>query len=203
MRVYLIKHGQSQAEAENRYTGHYEDHLSDLGKKQSKELYKKLDGKGLEKVYVSPRIHCVDTAYILEENCNAETFTATELAERRSYGKLTGMKKVDAKKEFPLIVEEIESQFPYHKIENSEDYYEYVERMLKQFNKIVEKEFISETNGIAFITHEDTIKIIFRELIGFEIKGIKDCAVFELDYDGNTFEIINLEEIDSIEPVVI
>lgn len=203
MRVFFIKHGQSQAEKENRYTGDYEDHLSDTGEKQAKELYKKLEGKDLDKVYVSPRIHCVDTAYILEENCNAEIHTATELAERRLYGKLTGVKKEDARKENSLLVDEIESQFPYHNIEDSEDYYEYSERMLGQLKKIIDFEFEAQTLGVGFITHEDTIKVIFRELIGFEISGIKDCAVFELEYDGNSFEIINLEKLEKIEPVVV
>lgn len=204
MRVYLIKHGQSQAEKENRYTGHYEDHLSDEGKKQAKELWKKLDGKDLDKVFVSPRIHCVDTAYILEENHNTELHTATELAERRSFGILTGVKKEDAKKTHPEIVEEIETHFPHHKIEDSEDYFEYTERMLDQFNKIVETEFLEgKIHGLGFITHADTIKIIFRELLGFEIEGIEDCGVFELEFDGNSFEIIDTPNLKSIEPVIV
>lgn len=203
MRVFFIKHGQSQAEKEERYTGDYEDHLSDVGEKQAKELYKKLESKYLDKVYVSPRIHCVDTAYILEENHNAEIHTATELAERRLYGKLTGMKKSDAKKEYPLLVNEIEAQFPYHKIEGSEDYYKYSERMLDQLTKIIESDFKDEIRGIAFITHLDTIKIIFRELIGFEISGVKDCGVLELEFDGNSFEVIDITDLEKIEPVVV
>jgi probable phosphoglycerate mutase len=203
MRVYLIKHGQSQAEKEDRYTGHYEDHLSEEGKIQAKNLWKKFEGKDLDKVFVSPRIHCVDTAYILEENNNAELHTATELAERRSYGILTGVKKEEAKKTHPELVEEIESQFPHHKIEDAEDYYEYTERMLDQFNKIVKDEFEKEKiHGLGFITHSDTIKIIFREVLGFEVDGIKDCAVFELEFDGHTYEIIDAKDLKSIEPVI-
>lgn len=201
MRVFLIKHAQSQAEKENKYTGDYEDHLSEEGKKQAKELHKKLVGKDIEKVFVSPRIHCVDTAYILEENCNIEIFTATELAQRRAYGILTGLNKKVAEEKFPDLVEEINSQFPYHKIDGCEDYYLYSQRMLDQFNTIIKDEFEKKTNGIAFITHEDTIKIIFRELIGFEIKGINDCGVFELEFDGDFFEIIDLEEIGKVKPL--
>ena len=42
MKIYLIRHGETTGDIENRYGGDFEDHLSEKGTKQSHELAKKL-----------------------------------------------------------------------------------------------------------------------------------------------------------------
>ena len=61
MRVFLLRHGQTTGDIEDRFGGTYEDHLTQAGKKQAEELGKKLKGEGIEKVFVSPRIRAIDT----------------------------------------------------------------------------------------------------------------------------------------------
>ena len=199
MRVFLIRHGQTTGDIEDRYGGTYEDHLTQEGKKQAEKLADKLSDKEIEKIFVSPRVRAIETALIVAKKVHAKLETAKDMSERNSYGVLTGMIKKEAKEKFPEEVEELEENNPYHHVTNSEEYYAYTERMLAQFNSIVESEFEEESEGIAFITHGGPITIIFREILGFEIRGIKDCAVFELEFDGDGYEIISAVDLDSIE----
>ena len=42
MNIYLVRHGQTTGDLENRYGGDYDDHLTELGKQQSAEVPGKL-----------------------------------------------------------------------------------------------------------------------------------------------------------------
>ena len=203
MKVFLLRHGETTGDVENRYGGNYDDHLSPKGKIQAKELAARLADSEIETIFVSPKIRTIETAFILSKEIPAKLVTISDLKERNQYGVMTGMKKEEAKKKFPDEVEDLEENNPYHHVKDSEDYYKFCERVLAAFNSTVEEEFEKESESIAFLTHGGPITAIFREILGFEIKGIKDCALFELEYDGQNFEIISAEDADSIEPGMI
>ena len=44
MKIYLIRHGQTTGDIEDRFGGDYDDHLTRLGKSQSQNLAKKKPG---------------------------------------------------------------------------------------------------------------------------------------------------------------
>ena len=64
MKIFLIRHGETTGDIEDRYGGDYDDHLSEKGKQQSKELAEKLKNKGIELIFHSPRIRATETATI-------------------------------------------------------------------------------------------------------------------------------------------
>ncbi len=199
LKVFLLRHGETTGDIEDRYGGDYDDHLTENGREESAELAKRLENKNIQKFFVSPRIRAIETSLIIAKSVPGKYITLSEIRERNSYGVLTGLTKKEAQKKFEEEVEEIESNNPYHKLANAEDYFDFAERVLGAFNKTVEEEFENNTEAIAFITHGGPITAIFREILGFELKGIKDCALFELEYDGDGFEIIYAHDVKSIE----
>ena len=52
----MIRHGESIGDVEERYGGDYDDHLTEKGRQQAKELAEKLGEKGIQLIYSSPRI---------------------------------------------------------------------------------------------------------------------------------------------------
>jgi probable phosphoglycerate mutase len=201
MRVFLMRHGETTGDVEGRYGGDYDDHLTEKGKKQSLELAKRLEESEISTLYVSPKARAVETALIISKNLpfEVEAISMPDLRERNNYGALTGMKKSEAKKNFPEEVSDLEENSPYHHVKGTEDYYDFSERILGVFNEIVQEEFEKETAAIGILTHGGPIMAIFREILGFEVKGVKDCALFELEYDGEGFEIISAEDVESME----
>lgn len=199
MKVFILRHGETTGDVEKRYGGAYDDHLTTKGKKQSEELAKRLEGTGISTMYVSPLARAIETAMIIAKKVPAKLISVSDIRERNNYGVLTGLKKSEAKKKFDEEVEDLEENSPYHHVKGSEDYYEFSERVLGAFNEFIEDEFDKETLAIGFLTHGGPIRTIFREILGFEVEGIKDCALFELEYDGNGFEIISAKDVDSIE----
>jgi broad specificity phosphatase PhoE len=199
MKVYLLRHGQTSSDIEDRYGGDYDDSLTKGGEKQASALAKELKNSGITKLFVSPKIRARETAKIICTQIKPEVVIVQNIRERNNYGVLTGMKKEEAKKDFFDEVEDLEENSPYHHVKDSEDYFAFCERVLASFNEIVEEEFGNETESIGFLTHGGPITVIFREVLGFEIKGIKDCAALELEYDGEGFEIISVEDAESVE----
>ncbi len=48
MKIYLIRHGQTTGDVENRYGGSYDDELSDKGEIQVHELADRIGNSGIQ-----------------------------------------------------------------------------------------------------------------------------------------------------------
>jgi len=196
MKIYLIRHGETTGDVEDRYGGTYDDHLSEKGKEQVKELVTKLEGKEIELIYYSPLIRAIETAQVLGQKLSVSLEEIEDIRERNHYGELSGLTKKEALEQFPEEVEELESSPLYHKLPHSEDYYEFAKRIIDAFNKVTE----TDREVIAIVTHGGPIKTIFREILGFEIEGIEDCAIIELNKDDHGIEIGGMDGVGGITP---
>lgn len=188
MKIYLIRHGQTTGDIEDRYGGDYNDHLTDEGKSQSKVLAEKLKEKGIEKIFVSPRIRAQETAKIVSDVLKVPLETIDDFRERNAYGILTGMTKKEAEQKFPEASEQVKSY--QNTIEGAENYEHFKTRILNALNDITSKNY----QTIAIITHGGPISCFFREVIKKEIFGLKDCGIIELEKDGD----YNLIDVDGL-----
>ena len=193
MRIYLIRHGETEGDVEDRYGGDYDDHLTDRGKEQAKELAKKLEGKGVEIIYHSPRIRAVETAKIVGKKLGVKLQAIDNIRERNNYGILTGMVKSEAKKKFPKEVEKLEKIQLYHKVKSSEDYEHFKRRVVKAFEIMVNND---QYNVIAIISHGGPISCIVRDVLKRgEIKKLGDCGILEIERRGNKPELVKLDNV--------
>jgi broad specificity phosphatase PhoE len=199
MKIFLIRHGETTGDVENRYGGDYDDSLSNKGIMQVHELSEKLKKTDIKKLFVSPKARALETALILKKKFPFELISVSDLRERNQYGVMTGMIKSQAKEKFPDEVEDLQANNPYHHVTDSEDYFKFAERVTKAFTQIINDEFSNGAKAIAFVTHGGPITVIFRELLGFEVSEIQDCALVEFDYDGEGFELLSSEGINKIE----
>lgn len=65
--IYLIRHGQSQANIDKRFSGITDVELSPLGLVQAKKAGEKLKGKEIHRIYTSPLIRAKTTAEIIAD----------------------------------------------------------------------------------------------------------------------------------------
>ncbi len=97
MKIYLIRHGQTTGDIEDRFGGDYDDHLTEIGLKQAEELAEKINNQGIKKIYYSPRIRAVETANKVNQITGIPIEKIDDLRERNAYGILTGKLKSEAK----------------------------------------------------------------------------------------------------------
>lgn len=190
MKIYLMRHGQTTGDIEDRFGGDYEDHLTELGQTQVQELAKKLENLNIEKIYYSPRIRSAETAIIINKATNIPMETVGDLKERNAYGILTGKLKSEAKEKHSELLEQLKN--PKATIEGAEQYGDFKQRVINIFNKLTN----SPLNTIGIITHGGVISCFLREIIGRERKKLDDCAIIELNYNDGQFKIIKSEGLE-------
>jgi len=197
MKIYLIRHGQTTSDLEDRYGGWYDDHLSDLGKKQCSILSKKLAGKGIQMIFHSSLIRATETASILSKSINAPNSPAVpliavpDIREQNRYGILTGMKKSDAKKNHPADVLELAKGIDGNAT-GSEPYSEFRDRIISGMQEILKDSEKKGLETIAIITHGGPIKCIVRELLNVgELGEMADCGFLELEYKNNKLSVLS------------
>lgn len=186
MKIYLIRHGETTGDIEDRFGGNYDDHLTDEGKSQSKIMADKLKDKSIEMIFASPKIRAQETAQILSEILNIPIETIENIRERNAYGILTGMIKEEARNKYPKIVEEVKSYK--NTIEGAENYDHFRERILKAFEEISSKNY----QTVAVVTHGGPIHCFFREVLKNEIVKLRDCGMAEIDKNGD-YELIEVD----------
>ncbi len=189
MRIYLVRHGETTGDLEDRFGGDYEDHLTPHGVEESKALARKLAAKGIKAIYSSPRIRAQETASLMGEATGAGITVIDGLGERNHYGILTGMVKAEAEKRHPKHVAEMRKGL-HHNVKGSENYSHFKERVIGAFGEATK----GSGSPIVIVTHGGVIKCIVRELLKLgEMDDVSDCCILTLDKNGEAVSLISLE----------
>ena len=102
--LVLIRHGQSQWNAENRFTGWVDTPLSEVGASEAKQAGERLAARGIrvDRSYTSTLRRAIDTGRIVLDTlgqADLDQIQAWQLNERY-YGALTGRDKAQTAEEF-------------------------------------------------------------------------------------------------------
>lgn len=185
MKIYVIRHGQTTSDVEDRFGGDYDDHLTDLGISQVKKLAEDLKDKQIELLLVSPKIRTNETAMILSEKINVPTKSIDGFRERNNWGILTGMTKSEAEEKHPGLAKE--GYNPRHSIEGSEDFESFKERVVNAFNDVTKMDY--KTVGV--VTHGGPIRRIFDEILGMDKNWkIDDCAWLLIEFEDGKASLV-------------
>lgn len=189
MKIFLCRHGQTTGDVEDRYGGDYDDHLTDLGKSQAEELAQKLQGKGIERIFSSPKIRTTETADILSKSLVCEVETIPDLRERNQNGILTGMIRAEAREKYPDLVKRVKDYL--NTIEGAEDYASFSKRVHESLLEIAKKDY----KVLAIVTHGGPIKAILRKIkYAFDYK-IADCAFAEVQIVDGQIKLVSLNKV--------
>src|SRR5213593_175864 len=100
--LLLLRHGQSQWNLENRFTGWIDVPLSPRGEAEAHAAGEKLRGRRIDKMYTSVLVRATETARIALEVAGIGTVPIVRDAalNERMYGELQGMNKAEAAARF-------------------------------------------------------------------------------------------------------
>ncbi|MEI6326779.1 MAG: histidine phosphatase family protein [Candidatus Roizmanbacteria bacterium] len=192
MKIYLIRHGQTTGDTEDRYGGAHDDELSDKGTIQTHELAHKLETSGIQILFCSPLIRAQQTAMILKAKLGCGVKTVENLKERNKNGILTGMTKSEAKIQYPELVEELKNYRS--QIQGAESQDDFVERIQDVFAEVASSENYST---IGIVTHGGPIWTVLSDILSDDrVFDIADCAYVLIDKTGQK---VSLERLGGIE----
>lgn len=103
-RLFLLRHGETQANIEQRYQGQGESHLSELGLEDAKAVSKTLLNEQFDAIYSSTLSRSNETAKIIAEPHKLSVTKIPELAER-NYGDWEDMTFTDIKAKYGKLYE--------------------------------------------------------------------------------------------------
>jgi len=186
MKIYLIRHGQTTGDIEERYGGDYDDHLTETGKRQAENLARELADFNIEKIFCSPLIRARETAEIIKQKIRCKIEIVEDLRERNRFGIFTGMKILEAKEKSPNLAEVLKDYRT--NIEGGESYTNFEERVEKSFSEILK----SKHKTIAVVTHAGPIKVIFFKILKAGTVKIKDCGFAELERFNGKLKALQL-----------
>lgn len=157
MKIFLIRHGETTGDLEDRYGGNYDDHLTTQGREQLQETALKLSGKDIQIIFTSSLIRARESAEIIQTqlSCNIEV---VEGVQERSYGVLAGLTKTEALERYPEVVEAHKN--PENTDPEGESLIDFQTRTLEAFKNIFSKDY----STIVIVSHGGPIKQILKYL---------------------------------------
>ena len=197
MKIYLIRHSESQDDLINCYGGASDWDLTENGAKKV-ELFRPIYEKfNVQKLYTSPLKRAYKTAEILNKNKNVQIERVFDLHETNHYGYLTGLEKGLAKELFGYLLEKPEYQnasyYNRKSMPGGESADDLDCRVQNVFSNILKDS--ENLQNIGIVTHGGVLRSFFFKVLEEKRKilDIKDVAYAEIDYIDGNFKIIKTE----------
>lgn len=181
MKVYMIRHGESETNEKGLWTGWLDVSLTERGKAQARQVGKMLSGISFDKIYASDLSRAKTTAELALPGREYET-----LAELREIhlGSLAGksLKAVDGKEKERLLRE----GFGCFGGESQEEFCRRVQGFLKRLEA-------EEAETVAVFSHGGFLREALDTVLGTEMPRGKvlcnNCAVAVLEYRGRAWAL--------------
>lgn len=197
--VLLIRHGQSEGNAERRFGGHTATPLSPRGRKQALATANALKDEELTAIYSSDLARAVETAQPLARVTGLPIHPTTALRER-SVGVMEGLTFEDAAQQHPEQYAALLRRDFEHVLTGGESYRQLLDRAWQKLDEIIAH---NKGGRIAVFSHTGTICILALHLMGAldapELKPVwimsANCAVTRFELRGDGFvRVLNLND---------
>ncbi|PYS85380.1 MAG: histidine phosphatase family protein [Acidobacteria bacterium] len=185
-RILLVRHGQSQGNAERRFGGHSPTPLSELGLRQAEATARALTVENVTAIYSSDLLRAVQTAEPLARETKLEIKRTGALRER-SIGRMEGLTFEDAAEAFPEEYAALLRRDFEHVLLGGESYRQLLDRAASELDRA-----IAEHRGgtIAVFSHTGTICILALHLMGaLDAPNLRPVWVSSANCGVTRFEI--------------
>jgi probable phosphoglycerate mutase len=188
--VLLVRHGQSEGNAERRFGGHTATPLSPRGRRQAQATARALKSEELTAIYSSDLARAVQTAQPLA-TLTGLPVSATTAFRDRSVGVMEGLTFEKAAQQHPKEYAALLRRDFEHVLAGGESYRQLLDRAWQKLDEIIAQ---NQGGKIVVFSHTGTICILALHLMGAldapELKPVwitsANCGVtrFELHDDG-------------------
>jgi broad specificity phosphatase PhoE len=161
-RILLVRHGQSQGNAEGRFGGHSATPLSARGRAQAEATARALTGERVTAIYSSDLRRAVETAEPLARALNLEINRAEALRER-SVGRMEGFTFQEAAEQFPDDYAALLRRDFDLVLTGGESYRQMLERAARALDAVIDA---NRGGSVAVFSHTGTICILALHLMG-------------------------------------
>jgi probable phosphoglycerate mutase len=198
-RVLLIRHGQSQGNAERRFGGHTATPLSELGRTQAEATARALAAEGVNAIYSSDLLRAVQTADPLAR-ATGLSIEQTSAFRERSVGIMEGLTFEEAAAAHPEEYAALLRRDFERVLAGGESYRQLLDRAASRIDRAIEE---NAGGTVAVFSHTGTICILILHLLGAldapELKPVwvssSNCGVTRfVIQDGGLTRVLNVND---------
>ncbi len=187
MKLFLVRHGETEWNAAGRIQGHSESDLTDRGRAEAAAAADALSIRRLAAVYTSPSSRALDTARAIADRHELAPITEPRLKEM-NFGELEGLTWEEIGERYPEAQNAIRGSDPNYVIPGGENRVQLIERGMAAMNDIAERH---RNETVCAVSHGGTIGWFAREVLGIPHDvgsrfRSSNCGihVFEMHDDG-------------------
>jgi len=155
--LLLVRHGETDWNADGRLQGHTDRPLSEFGRLQAQRLAEELEGEQLEAIYSSDLARARETAEIVSERLGLPVELNPDLREK-DWGNWEGL----------IAVERDRVEFVGESTEAHQ------ERMLRALRRISERH--PGDRRVLVVTHGGSMRRVQTEALGFAMPVVENCG---------------------------
>ena len=185
MRILLVRHGVTAANAEGRLQGHADVELSADGADQAERLHRRFAAEGLRptSVYSSPLLRTAETARIVSRSWDVPIAHWDDLKET-DVGAFTGLTMAEAAVRFPEMTRAFLRDDDWDAVENAEGYRQRNERARRVVDRVITDH--ADGDVVVLFAHGGILQCIVAALLGTQrvwSVAVANTAVFEFEID--------------------
>ena len=194
MRIFLIRHGQTQWNLADRAQYNKPVPLNKTGKAQAAHLAHHFKDIPLTHVYASPTLRTMQTARAIAKSHSLIVIAIKDFIERNP-GTLVGLSSAEIHQKIP----DLDAQRARDGIDwrppCGETIREVTKRILKKWRKLLKKH--RYTDALLIVTHGLDIKIIVHYIHGgkaetiFHTRSFENAEIVEISYNGCSCKIMD------------
>lgn len=179
-KIYLFRHGETQANVDELIYGITNVPLNETGKKQAEKTGKMLLNKGINRIYSSYLDRALDTAKIIAEEIGVKDVIVVNDLRETDFGDLEGTVAPLKDRDKKGYIDDVE--YP-----NGETRYE----ARKRFSDAVLDICKNDKNDVIAIAAHGNVLRQFLVNFGFEdTSRVNNCEVIEAECDGKNIKIL-------------
>lgn len=178
MKIYFVRHGQTQHNKDELMAGHTDGPLHDDGVEQARKLASELPND-YTVMYSSDLLRCKQTAEILSQKLRLPVKYDSRLRER-FFGSLEGKRWTDS----DVSLKEIDKNQKYNYRPHGGESVEDVKKRVLDFIKDVKKE-IKENDKVLVVTSGGVIRLLHHIIKGAILEHSPNASMYEFDFPNN------------------
>jgi len=183
-RLVLIRHGETDWNADGRLQGHEDIPLNGVGQSQADALAARLVGDAVHAVYSSDLARAFETARCIGVRAGRPVVTDVRLRERH-LGVVQGMSKATAELAMAEVYAGYKSEDPDYAIPGGETAREFAARVLACIHELAHRHAGESTVVVA---HGGVLDQVYRHAAGLPVCGPRAFTLLNASVNHLTFE---------------
>ncbi len=203
MKIYYARHTDADDDRRDSYGGISNDPLIDKGIDYARKVANIMVDKKVDVIFSSPYLRAHETATIINEKVKTQVIEVYNLRERNSYGVLSGIDKVTAKKLFPEIVQRIadmkndglKPSNSYETLPGAETYLDLLIRAKDAFNTIFRESKFLKAEKAMVVTHGGFSSAFFKNILKKDMELEKGEIIV---LEGNSIDDLSINKEETV-----